>query len=450
MGNGMATLARATVVADLYGPADYGTIAGVAALTTTGARAAGPFAAAVYAAAFGYGTLLWTLVALRRRRGARVPRRARGADPPAREAGMTASMIVVGAGQSGLAAAHAALRAGLRPVVLEASDRAAGAWPRYYDASPCSRRPATPRSPAGRSPATGALPDPRRGRPLPLGLRRRARRRHPPGHRVEHVEGAAAASSRAHERRGAEHGPPRRRHRRLRPPAPADPPRAVPRPRAPRARLPLARIVRGTAGPGRRRWEPGVQIAAELAAVARVSLATRSPLAWMPQRPLGRDLHWWLTRSGLDGAPLGRWLRGHATPVVDDGRYRDADASGATDRRPMFTAYTERGVRWPDGTDEPVDAIILATGYRPDLAYLAGTGALTPHGTPLHRGGLSTTVPSLGYVGLEYQRSIASATVRGVGRDARHVVGRLTPATQHTPRQRPARRIAPSCCRATP
>ena len=64
MGNGMATLARATVIADLFGTADYGTIASVAALTTTGARAAGPFAAAVYAAAVGYDALLWTLVAL--------------------------------------------------------------------------------------------------------------------------------------------------------------------------------------------------------------------------------------------------------------------------------------------------------------------------------------------------------------------------------------------------
>lgn len=64
MGNGMATLARATVIADLYGPADYGAIAGVAALTTTVARAAGPFAAAVYVAAAGYEALLWTLVAV--------------------------------------------------------------------------------------------------------------------------------------------------------------------------------------------------------------------------------------------------------------------------------------------------------------------------------------------------------------------------------------------------
>jgi MFS family permease len=61
MGNGMATLARATAIADLYGGAAYGTINSVAAAGTTGARAAGPVAAAVYATAFGYEALLWTL-----------------------------------------------------------------------------------------------------------------------------------------------------------------------------------------------------------------------------------------------------------------------------------------------------------------------------------------------------------------------------------------------------
>jgi MFS family permease len=64
MGNGMATLARATAIADLYGGASYGTINSVAAAGTTGARAAGPVTAALYAAAFGYGALLWTLVGL--------------------------------------------------------------------------------------------------------------------------------------------------------------------------------------------------------------------------------------------------------------------------------------------------------------------------------------------------------------------------------------------------
>jgi MFS family permease len=64
MGNGMATLARATVIADRYGPAAYGTIASVAASATIGARAAAPVAAAAYAAVVGYGTLLVTLAAI--------------------------------------------------------------------------------------------------------------------------------------------------------------------------------------------------------------------------------------------------------------------------------------------------------------------------------------------------------------------------------------------------
>ena len=61
MGNGMATLARATVLADRYGQAAYGTIAGVAASVTIAARAAAPVAAAAYAAALGYPALFWSL-----------------------------------------------------------------------------------------------------------------------------------------------------------------------------------------------------------------------------------------------------------------------------------------------------------------------------------------------------------------------------------------------------
>jgi hypothetical protein len=63
MGNGMATLVRATAIADAYGAADYGSIAGVAAAFATGARAVAPVAAAgVYAAFGGYQPLLWLMV----------------------------------------------------------------------------------------------------------------------------------------------------------------------------------------------------------------------------------------------------------------------------------------------------------------------------------------------------------------------------------------------------
>jgi MFS family permease len=64
MGNGMATLVRATLIADAYGSAFYGSIAGVAAACATGARALAPVAGAgAYVAFNGYKPLLWLLVA---------------------------------------------------------------------------------------------------------------------------------------------------------------------------------------------------------------------------------------------------------------------------------------------------------------------------------------------------------------------------------------------------
>jgi MFS family permease len=63
MANGMATLVRATALAEAYGAAFYGSIAGVAAACATGARAVAPVAAAgAYAAFSGYKPLLWLMV----------------------------------------------------------------------------------------------------------------------------------------------------------------------------------------------------------------------------------------------------------------------------------------------------------------------------------------------------------------------------------------------------
>jgi MFS family permease len=64
MGNGMATLVRATAIAEAYGATFYGSIAGVVAACATGARAIAPVAAAgAYVAFSGYKPLLWLMVA---------------------------------------------------------------------------------------------------------------------------------------------------------------------------------------------------------------------------------------------------------------------------------------------------------------------------------------------------------------------------------------------------
>ncbi|MFF8193574.1 flavin-containing monooxygenase [Streptomyces bobili] len=168
-----------------------------------------------------------------------------------------------------------------------------------------------------------------------------------------------------------------------------------------------------------------IQIAAELGAVANTTLATRRPIGWMAQRPFGRDLHWWLKHTGLDIAPIRRLLEEAPVSVLDDGRYRTALREHGVDQRVMFTRFTPDGVVWADGTKEAVDMVVLATGYRPAFPYLTGSGALDADDRPLHRGGTATAVPGLGFVGMEFQRSFSSKTLRGVGRDAGHVLSRL-------------------------
>lgn len=169
-----------------------------------------------------------------------------------------------------------------------------------------------------------------------------------------------------------------------------------------------------------------IQIAAELGAVARTTIATRRPIGWMNQRPLGRDLHWWLKHTGLDIAPLRTLLGKMPVSVLDDGHYRTALTAHGVDRREMFTRLTAEGIQWSDGAKETVEAIIWATGYRPSFPYLTDSGGLDTEGRPRHRGGVATAMPGLGFVGMEFQRSFSSKTLRGVGRDVAHVLARLT------------------------
>ncbi|MEU5639697.1 flavin-containing monooxygenase [Streptomyces milbemycinicus] len=349
-------------------------------------------------------------------------------------------VVVIGGGQSGLATARALRQHGIRPVVLEASERAAGSWPQYYDSltlfSP-ARYSSLPGLPFGGDPQRYPHRDEvidyllRYAGQLDAEIRTGCRvdevSRHSDGDGggfwVTLTDGSRLAA-RAVVAASGGFGRPNR---------PALPGLEsftgtvlhVAQYRDPK---PFAgqRVVVVGAG------NSAVQVAAELAGHARVSLASRAPVKWFKQRPLaGKDLHFWLKVTGLDIAPLGRFQRAPATmAVIDDGRCRAAVAAGAPDRRPMFTAVEGSKVIWQDGPAEEVDTIVLATGYRPDLGYLSPLGALDSQGRPRHRDGIARAHPGLAYVGLEWQRSLSSASLRGVGRDAqriaRHLAAHLT------------------------
>jgi putative flavoprotein involved in K+ transport len=177
-----------------------------------------------------------------------------------------------------------------------------------------------------------------------------------------------------------------------------------------------------------------VQIGAELARVARVTLTSRRPIHFMSQRLLGRDVHFWMRLLGVDRLPLSFfWHNLKRNPVLDTGGYQTALRASQPDWRPLFERLTKDGVVWTDGSEEPVDSVILATGYRFQPDYLTGLGAWNADGHVLQRSGRSLTVPGIFYVGLSFQRTYASATLRGVGPDAALVVRQIQHQLQTVP-----------------
>lgn len=355
-------------------------------------------------------------------------------------------VLVVGAGQAGLAAGHALRRAGLRHLLLEADAQVGGSWSRYYEsltlfsparfsALPGLRLPGDPSRYPTRDELAGYLRDYADHFALPVRT----------GARVVDVawDGAAHTVTLA----GGE---------RLRALALVAASGGFGRPHVPALPgaqdyagrlLHVADYRRPDEFAGQRVIVVGagnsaVQVAVELAEVAEVSLATRAPVRFRNQTPLGVDLHYWAGWSGLERLPLGR-DGAKGLGVLDTGRYAAALAAGRPDRREMFAYLSADGVAWPDGTRERTDAVIVATGYRPDLGYLTGLGALALDGYPHHCRGLSVVVPRLGFVGVPGQYGVASATVRGVGPDAGRVVRRLR-------RQLAQVEPAPATCRRAP
>ncbi|MEL7233463.1 MAG: NAD(P)-binding domain-containing protein, partial [Chloroflexota bacterium] len=83
--------------------------------------------------------------------------------------------------------------------------------------------------------------------------------------------------------------------------------------------------------------DSAMQIAYELAQVARVSMAVRHDLKFMPKYILGLSVFWWLHETGYDELPLGLFSHVEGTDrIVGKEPYQTALAAGNPQPKPMF------------------------------------------------------------------------------------------------------------------
>ena len=116
----------------------------------------------------------------------------------------------------------------------------------------------------------------------------------------------------------------------------------------------------------------GFQIAKELSSTHKVVLSVGSRQKPLPQRVLGRDLFWWLTKTRiLDktvDSRLGRKLRTRDTLIGSSPR--QLRKRYGVELKPRVVDAEGRTVRFDEGGELEVDAVIWATGYRADYSWI--------------------------------------------------------------------------------
>lgn len=170
----------------------------------------------------------------------------------------------------------------------------------------------------------------------------------------------------------------------------------------------------------------GFQIAQELSATHKVYLSVGSRQSPLPQKLLGRDLFWWLTKSRLLNTTvesrLGRRLQHRDTLIGSSPR--DLKRRYGVELKPRVVDASEHTVRFADGSELKVEAVIWATGYRPDYSWIA-LPVFDPDGRLRHRRGV-TDVAGLYFLGLTWQHTRGSALLGWVKDDAEFVAQQIS------------------------
>ena len=176
----------------------------------------------------------------------------------------------------------------------------------------------------------------------------------------------------------------------------------------------------------------GFQIAMDLLHEKRRIFISGKPTAQIPDfilKHFGRQFVWVNKHILNTSTPMGRKfqaliMKGGGAPLINISPESVQSAGvkilprlkGAQDGWPIM----ENGERI-----EP-SAIVWCTGFHPDYSWMDLPGAIAANGYPASHRGISLKYSGLYFVGSQFQYSLTSTWLGGVGRDAEYVVNHLS------------------------
>ncbi len=174
----------------------------------------------------------------------------------------------------------------------------------------------------------------------------------------------------------------------------------------------------------------GAEIARELAPTHQTTIAG-TPGAEAPLRPnraaarfVFPVMRFFGTHVVTLANPLGRAASEKlTTPPLIRTKIADLVAAGV-DVVPRISGVRDGRPVCADDTVPAAASVIWCTGYRNDFGWI-DLPAFDERGEPFHRRGVVESVPGLYFLGLEFLYALTSATIPGVGRDARYLARRM-------------------------
>ncbi|WP_329212329.1 ArsO family NAD(P)H-dependent flavin-containing monooxygenase [Streptomyces sp. NBC_01708] len=165
----------------------------------------------------------------------------------------------------------------------------------------------------------------------------------------------------------------------------------------------------------------GAQIAADLAHDTELTWVTQREPRFLADDIDGRALFDAASarRRALDEGRADTGGVASLGDIVAVPPVRAARHAGHLKATPMFSRLTQAGVEWADGSRADVDAVIWCTGFRPALGHLSSLGLRGSRGHIPTTGTRVKADPRLHLLGYGDWTGPASATLIGVGRPAR-------------------------------
>jgi putative flavoprotein involved in K+ transport len=174
----------------------------------------------------------------------------------------------------------------------------------------------------------------------------------------------------------------------------------------------------------------GQQIALELSASREVEIAVGQKLPTLPQRPLGRDLWWWLTTTRVARVRVSSRLgqRLSQRDVVIGGGLKELREHGVG-VRPRVTGANGRTLTFEGGESANYDGVVWATGFTVDHSWIEIPETKDEQGNVRNVRGV-TESPGLYLLGMTWQYTRTSALIGWVGDDAAYLADEIKGATQ--------------------